>query len=46
MDLDRQQRYSELLEKRIVQLEAIVDTGSKALPSVSVEQNKDRTGVA
>ena len=46
MDFDRQQRYSELLEKRIAQLEAIVDAGSKTFPGVSVGEDNNRTGAA
>lgn len=41
MDLDRQQRYSELLERRIAQLEAIVDAGSKTVPDVNTDKDKD-----
>lgn len=43
VDLSLQQRYAELLEKRIVQLEALLDAGSKIAPDVVVDKGEDKT---
>ena len=45
VDLSLQQRYAELLEKRIAQLEALLDPGSKKAPDVAVDKNEDKTGI-
>ena len=38
MDPDRQQRYADLLEKRIAQLEALVESGSNPAQVVTVNK--------
>ncbi|KAL9118250.1 MAG: hypothetical protein Q9187_005206 [Circinaria calcarea] len=45
VDFSMQQRYAELLEKRIAQLEALLNADSKKLPDTIIDRDGDKSGV-